>query len=215
MIPSEPKGLSAQLLTRALTCRGLCAAVATADRLDQGPLHTPSAPHVVLVDADAEPHLVEEHCRAVRQALPEARLLLLATTPEHDLARLVNRHAVDGFVSKAAGLDGLESAVRAAARGRPTRPSRSAPLQREADSAVVARLTAREREVLRLVATGATNSAVALQLDISPHTVRSHVQNVLAKLGAENRLAATAMARRAGLLPGPAPAHLLDAMAGS
>lgn len=87
------------------------------------------------------------------------------------------------------------------------------PRQREDADRAIASLTPREREVLRLVATGAANNHVARHLQISPHTVRTHVQNVLAKLGAENRLAATAMARRAGILPtGPDAA---DAYAGA
>lgn len=215
MIPSQSRSLSAHLLTRALQSRGLCATVSTVDGVSGASLHGSSAPQVVLVDADGEPDLVDEQCRAVRRGLPEAKLLLLATTPEHDLARLVARHGVEGFVSKAAGLDGLEFAVRAVARGRSARPRRAAWPPRETDSVAVGRLTPREREVLRLVATGATNTSVAVQLDISPHTVRSHVQNVLAKLGAENRLAATAMARRAGLLPGPSTSSLLGAVASS
>lgn len=62
------------------------------------------------------------------------------------------------------------------------------------------RLSAREVEVLRHVARGATNVEVARQLGMSPNTVRTHVQNVLTKLGVATRAAAVARAHRLALL---------------
>ncbi len=61
-------------------------------------------------------------------------------------------------------------------------------------------LSARELEVLQLVATGRTNKQIADQLFISPKTVGTHVSNILAKLGAERRAEAAALAQRLGLL---------------
>jgi two-component system NarL family response regulator len=61
-------------------------------------------------------------------------------------------------------------------------------------------ITSRELEVLELVARGATNSAIARVLEISPNTVRSHVQNIRAKLDAGTRLEAVWIARRRGIL---------------
>ena len=81
------------------------------------------------------------------------------------------------------------------------------------DSAIVARLlrhrdrpdalaalTAREREILELVAEGANNRVIAARLAISRHTVKFHVASILAKLGAGSRAEAVALALRAGLL---------------
>jgi DNA-binding NarL/FixJ family response regulator len=62
-------------------------------------------------------------------------------------------------------------------------------------------LTAREQEVLALVAGGHTNRQIAAALVISPHTVRRHLQNVFRKLGVSSRAAATAHALRHGLVP--------------
>jgi LuxR family transcriptional regulator, regulator of acetate metabolism len=62
--------------------------------------------------------------------------------------------------------------------------------------AALAKLTRREREVLALVATGATNAAIAARLVVSEHTVKSHVEHILGKLGAANRAEAVARAAR-------------------
>ena len=72
---------------------------------------------------------------------------------------------------------------------------------------LVESLTPREREVLRCMVAGLGRKAVAERLFLSPHTVRTHMQNVLGKLGVHSTLAAVALARRAGVGPvdlGPA-----------
>ncbi|NLE94429.1 MAG: response regulator transcription factor [Dehalococcoidia bacterium] len=61
-------------------------------------------------------------------------------------------------------------------------------------------LSARELEVLSLVAAGATNKEIAEQLCISIHTVRSHMRKLLGKLQLTNRREATSFARREGLI---------------
>ena len=64
----------------------------------------------------------------------------------------------------------------------------------------MSRLTRREQEVLRFLAEGADNDGIAQGLVISPQTARTHVQNVLSKLGVHSRLEAAAFVRRSGLL---------------
>jgi DNA-binding NarL/FixJ family response regulator len=76
-------------------------------------------------------------------------------------------------------------------------PSAAAPLSL---SETLDDLTAREHEVLTLVAVGLTNKAIAQRLAISDHTVKFHVAAVLAKLGAESRTEAVHLAVRRGLL---------------
>jgi DNA-binding CsgD family transcriptional regulator len=73
---------------------------------------------------------------------------------------------------------------------------------RSADSRRDTALTAREHEILTLVAQGRSNGEIARQLFISAKTVSVHVSNILAKLGAGGRTEAAAIARRDGLLPG-------------
>ena len=63
-----------------------------------------------------------------------------------------------------------------------------------------AKLTRREQEVLRLLTSGASTKAIAIELFISPSTVRNHVHNILAKLGVHSRLAAVTRSLRNGLI---------------
>jgi DNA-binding NarL/FixJ family response regulator len=113
-----------------------------------------------------------------------------------------------GFLGRDAAPDRIIAAVRAVAVGfvvldhdvaaeALTSPRTAAPLPL-ADT--LDDLTAREREVLTLVAVGLTNKAIALRLGISDHTVKFHVAAVLAKLGAESRTEAVHLGVRRGLL---------------
>ncbi|HEV2253625.1 MAG TPA: AAA family ATPase [Streptosporangiaceae bacterium] len=71
------------------------------------------------------------------------------------------------------------------------------------DGAVLASLTSREREVLRLIAAGRSNREIASVLFIAPKTASVHVSNILGKLGAASRTEAAAIAHREGLTPEP------------
>jgi DNA-binding NarL/FixJ family response regulator len=77
-------------------------------------------------------------------------------------------------------------------------------LERAATGGEAGRLTGREAQVLRLVATGRTNRVIAMQLGISEKTVARHVSNIFTKLGLSSRAAATAFAYEHGLLRPPA-----------
>lgn len=108
-----------------------------------------------------------------RQSHPAVRLITHRHTPPEELRTRVQR-VLAGAVCKSL-------------------PERAA--------ATEPRLSPRENEVLRLVAQGLANSDIARRLDISPHTVRTHVQSLLTKLNGANRIAAVGAARQAGLLP--------------
>jgi two-component system response regulator DevR len=99
----------------------------------------------------------------------------------------------------------VTSAVRAAASGEavisPEMLARLLPRLHRGRGAVQPALTEREREVLALVAEGRTNAAIAEELTVSVHTIRNHVANLSAKLGATSKLEALAIAVRDGLLP--------------
>jgi DNA-binding NarL/FixJ family response regulator len=72
----------------------------------------------------------------------------------------------------------------------------------EADEAqqLISKLTPREHEVLELLAQGADNERIAITLVISPQTARTHVQNIVSKLGMHSRLEAAMFARKAGIV---------------
>ena len=78
--------------------------------------------------------------------------------------------------------------------------ARAAELSRRPASSATGRLTAREVQVLRLVAAGKTNRAIAAELSISDKTVARHLSNIFTKLGIPSRAAATAYAFRHGLV---------------
>jgi DNA-binding NarL/FixJ family response regulator len=71
----------------------------------------------------------------------------------------------------------------------------------EADVERLRQLTPRESEILALIAGGSSTRQVASRLVISEKTVKTHVQNILRKLGAASRLEAAAIATRAGVVP--------------
>ena len=89
-------------------------------------------------------------------------------------------------------LDAARWVFRAARRGARPRPGRA--LSRGRPRQAAGGLTARELEVLRLVAAGKTNRAIAADLFLSEKTVARHVSNIFAKLGVSSRAAATAYA---------------------
>jgi DNA-binding NarL/FixJ family response regulator len=122
---------------------------------------------------------------------------LMQAAPSFAWAYLSRDAASDRIVAAvhavAAGLVAFE--LEAGALPLPARAAGPLPADDEIDD-----LTAREREVLTLVAIGLTNKAIAQRLTISDHTVKFHVAAILAKLGAESRTEAVHLAARRGLL---------------
>jgi DNA-binding CsgD family transcriptional regulator len=78
--------------------------------------------------------------------------------------------------------------------------SESLGIRARVDDEASAGLTPREREVLRLIADGLSDRAVAAALSVGPGTVRSHLTSAYGKLGVGSRTAAVAAARRQGIL---------------
>ena len=116
-----------------------------------------------------------------------------------------------GWVAKESSLGRLTAIVRGVLRDEThippllltgvVRELTAARRDRTESERLVESLTPREQQVLRCMVAGLGRQAVADRLYLSPHTVRTHMQNVLGKLGVHSTLAAVALARRAGVGP--------------
>lgn len=131
------------------------------------------------VTAGAPEHPMAQAGRAIAAAVPDGRLILF-----------------DGFASFLYSKDGEPPA--AAAIEEFVRQAVRAPVLDECVDAV-APLTARERDVLRLIAQGLSNQAIASELVLSVRTVERHISNIYPKIGARGRADATAYALRHGV----------------
>jgi DNA-binding NarL/FixJ family response regulator len=171
-------------------------AVAAAERL---------RPEVALIDVNLKNVDGIEATRRISRAVPECRVLMLSSdADEESLVRAIEAGAT-GYLTKASPLSELLRASRSVARGETViPPNMLGPLlkmliggrdQRHEAYTRISRLTRREREVLSLLADGADNHVIASALVISPQTARTHIQNVLSKLGVHSRLEAAAFAR--------------------
>ncbi|MGW2397840.1 LuxR C-terminal-related transcriptional regulator [Kitasatospora sp. NPDC001664] len=141
----------------------------------------------------------------------ELRAVVLATEDDPRRAVRALQAGAGGWVAKDSSLPRLMAVIRGVLRGEthlpPTlltgvvRELTAARRDRTESERLVETLTPREEEVLRCMVAGLGRQAVAERLYLSPHTVRTHMQNVLGKLGVHSTLAAVAVARRAGVSP--------------
>jgi two-component system response regulator DevR len=165
-------------------------------------------PDVVLMDVRMPGMDGIQACRALKESLPETRVVMLTSFSDDQAVSASIIAGASGYLLKNARRAELLRAVRAAASGESLLdPSVLAPvLERFRDLAAkeqtreVASLSAREREVLALVAEGLTNKEIGAQLVISENTVRNHVSHILDKLDLTRRSEAAAFAARRGLL---------------
>jgi DNA-binding NarL/FixJ family response regulator len=147
--------------------------------------------------------------------LTGVRILVLTTFDgDQDVVDALSAGA-DGFLSKAADPDELAAAVLAVVDGKPSLSSgatravlrhlgqrRTPPIDPDLARRTHT-LTARERDVVAAAADGSDNAQIARDLFISPHTVKTHLNRAMSKLGARDRGQLVAYAFRAGLTRGP------------
>ncbi|WP_405937132.1 response regulator transcription factor [Streptomyces sp. NBC_00726] len=148
---------------------------------------------------------------AVRVARPSVRTVVLAEKDDPARAALALQAGACGWVAKDSSLQRLLTVIRGVLRDETHLPAAlltgvlrellADRKHRTESEKLVESLTPREREVLRCMVAGLGRKAVAERLFLSPHTVRTHMQNVLGKLGVHSTLAAVALARRAGVGP--------------
>jgi DNA-binding NarL/FixJ family response regulator len=143
-------------------------------------------------------------CSQVREAGLPTKVLILTMSDEDENVLAALRAGAYGYAVKGAGPDEIVAAVRAVAHGEAVFGAGIAArilqhFSRAASAAPFPQLTEREHEVLRLIAGGADNAAVARRLGVSGKTVRNYVSNIITKLQVTDRTAAVLKARDAGL----------------
>jgi DNA-binding NarL/FixJ family response regulator len=167
-------------------------------------------PDVILMDVRMPDVSGLEATAQIIAREPRARVLALTAASEDGDVTAALQSGACGFVAKDTPVDDLLVAIRAAASGAAWLSPRAADvaLSRlrivtsgagETDGRID-QLSSRERDVLRLIATGMENAEIALELGISPRTAKNHVSNILAKLGLPSRVQAAvyAVRQRAG-----------------
>jgi NarL family two-component system response regulator LiaR len=141
--------------------------------------------------------------KAIRGELPDVEVLALTSVLEDASVVGAVRAGAIGYLLKDTQADELRRAIIAAAAGQvQLSPEAAARLMREVRAPESPEaLTERETEVLRLLAEGRANKEIARELRIGEQTVKTHVSNVLAKLGVQSRTQAALYAARIGLVP--------------
>lgn len=161
-------------------------------------------PDVVLMDMALPGLDGADTIKALRAAYPGLQALVLTSFKEEARIQRALAAGAIGYLLKDVSADELADAIRNARRGRPTlAPEATAALIRAASSPPEpgADLTEREREVLVLLVAGLNNAEIAARLVVTLATAKSHVSNILSKLGVESRTEAVALALKRNLVP--------------
>jgi DNA-binding NarL/FixJ family response regulator len=164
-----------------------------------------SLPDVVVMDLQMAPIDGIESTRQIRALYHDIEIVALTSFAEEERVHAALQAGATGYLLKDSDADDVAAAVRAAHRGElqldPAIARRlMASLREERSDDPTAELTARELEVLRLVAAGKPNKQIADELSISERTARTHVSRILQKLRLSSRTQAALWAVREGLV---------------
>jgi two-component system, NarL family, response regulator LiaR len=162
-------------------------------------------PDVVLMDLLMPVMSGVEATATIRRELPDTEVLALTSVIEDTAVVEAMRAGAIGYLLKNTDAPQLRRAVKAAAAGQvQLSPQMAAKLVTEMRALHTAdQLTEREWDVLRLLTRGQSNKEIGQELQISETTVKTHVKNVLGKLGMPSRTQAALYAVRVGLVPLP------------
>ncbi len=166
-------------------------------------------PQVILMDLRMPRRDGVAATERIASRWPHVRVLVLTTFDDDELVFASVEAGAAGYLLKDVGSDALADAIRAAARGdSPLEPGVARKLLQRLRGRASARpveaplhepLTVREGEVLRLLATGASNRQIADTLALTEGTVRNHISAILGKTGLRDRTQAALYALRRGI----------------
>jgi NarL family two-component system response regulator LiaR len=161
-------------------------------------------PDVILMDMVMPEMDGATATRAIRRKFPQVQVIALTSFKEGDLVKNALEAGAIGYLLKDVSADDLVQAIRSAHAGRATLSPEAAQSLVETSNLPPAPgldLTEREREVLTLMIEGLNNTQIAGRLTVSPSTIKSHVSNILAKLGVASRTEAVTLALRNHIVP--------------
>jgi len=161
-------------------------------------LYRQHKPDITLIDLRMPVMGGVEAITAIRKEFPEARLIVLTTYDgDEDIYRSLQAGA-KGYLLKDVFFEELESTIRSVHAGGRRIPAAIA--ERLAERMSGSELTSREMEVLQLIVKGQSNREIGNTLNISEATVKSHINNLLTKLGVSDRTQAATTALQRGLV---------------
>ena len=161
-------------------------------------------PDVILMDMVMPDMDGAAATRLIRQQFPQVQVIALTSFKEGDLVKHALEAGAIGYLLKDVSADELAQAIRAAHAGRATLSPEAAQVLVETANQPAAPgldLTERELEVLALMVEGLNNTQIAGRLTVSASTIKSHVSNILSKLGVASRTEAVSLALRSRIIP--------------
>jgi DNA-binding NarL/FixJ family response regulator len=159
-------------------------------------------PDVMLLDMELPELNGTDVIRRVREEAPDIRIVVFTAFDRDEQVASAIRSGAEGYLLKGAPREEVFRAIRVVhGGGSLIEPLVATKLLRQFRDDPDA-LTARESEVLQLLAEGRSNGSIAKELFVTERTVKFHVSAILAKLGVSNRTQAAAVARERGLIPG-------------
>lgn len=178
-------------LKYALTAQGFAVVAEAANGLEAVAKSRALRPQVALLDIKMPMLDGIEACRAIRAEFPEVIVVMLTTFEEPAIIEAARKAGAAGFLSKETEPQELARMIRTIA---------AAPARRYLPAVSLPQLTAREAQVLALLAQGLATKAIARRLELSPETVKDYLNGLYRKLEVNDRVQAVNRARELGLV---------------